>query len=146
MNNLVSLILAVSFLAGCGRKSDPTPETKDSYPRIYPAPLESSVDDRDSGLNSPSSYEIKPKSLVIDPPKTYFSPDTDNKDSGSVYILPEVSSRTYSVSEPNTAQKIVTSHPEDRNVSLYAKPTVPGAPRVGTIGELITAKPKQYVK
>lgn len=36
VNNLFSLILAVVFLAGCGRKSDPTPETKDSYPRTYP--------------------------------------------------------------------------------------------------------------
>jgi hypothetical protein len=36
MNNLLSLILAVVFLAGCGRKSDPTPETPDLYPRTYP--------------------------------------------------------------------------------------------------------------
>lgn len=36
MNNLFSLILAVVFLAGCGRKSVPTPEIPDSYPRTYP--------------------------------------------------------------------------------------------------------------
>jgi hypothetical protein len=36
MNSLVSLILAVFFLAGCGRQSNPIPETKDSYPRTYP--------------------------------------------------------------------------------------------------------------
>lgn len=36
MNNLFSLILAVVFLVGCGRKSNPIPEVKDSHPRTYP--------------------------------------------------------------------------------------------------------------
>ena len=54
MNSLISLVLAVFFIAGCGRQSNPIPETKDSYPRTYPNPCEVDASDRYSVSKSTS--------------------------------------------------------------------------------------------
>ena len=68
MNTLFSLILGVSFLVGCGRKSVPTPETPDLYPRVYPKdykepktePEQKTLGDGFTGIDTPRLSEIKP--------------------------------------------------------------------------------------
>ena len=139
MNNLLSLILALFFLAGCGRKSDPTPEIPDSFPRTYPNPSLQSLNndsplsgsesstqtsaglvDLKQSLNSSASNDMgtNPKPLVIDIPRTYsdsISKSTNSKSTSVSYAVPDSTSR---VSSASLLQN-------DRDV-----------PRVGRIGDI----------